>query len=170
VLSFTLAGLSKTVGLPQLKLGWMIAGGPGPQRDAALRALELIADSFLSVGTPVQVALPELLRTGAPARAAIQARTRQNLRALRDLARAHPASEVLHADGGWSAVIRVPSTRSEDRVVLDLLAHERILVHPGYFFDFPREAFLVVSLLPDSDAFADAVARLLRFLDETVPA
>ncbi|MBM3820251.1 MAG: pyridoxal phosphate-dependent aminotransferase [Acidimicrobiia bacterium] len=163
VLSFTLAGLSKTVGLPQLKLGWMIAGGPRAERDAALRALELIADSFLSVGTPVQVALPELLRTGAPARAAIQARTCHNLDVLRDLARGYPACDVLHTDGGWSAVIRVPSTRTEDQVVLDLLSHERILVHPGYFFDFPREAFLVVSLLPDRDVFSDAVARLLRF-------
>lgn len=168
VLSFTLAGLSKTVGLPQLKLGWMIAGGPRPAREAALRALEVIADSFLSVGTPVQIALPELLLNGAPTRAAIQARTHGNLRALRDVARAHPSCEVLHADGGWSAVIRVPSTRAEDLLVLDLLSRERILVHPGYFFDFPREAFLVVSLLPDRDVFSDAVARLLRFVDATV--
>jgi aspartate/methionine/tyrosine aminotransferase len=165
VLSFTLAGLSKTVGLPQVKLGWIIAGGPSSHRDEALAALELIADSFLSVGTPVQLALPELLRLGTPVRAAIQARTRQNLRALRDAARAHPSCDVLHVDGGWSAVVRVPSTRSEDRLVLDLLARERVLVHPGYFFDFPREAFLVVSLLPDRDVFSDAVARVLRFVD-----
>ena len=165
VLSFTLAGLSKTVGLPQLKLGWIVVGGPAPQRQAALTALELVADSFLSVATPVQVALPELLRAGAPVRAAIQARTQRNLDALREASRAHPACDVLHADGGWSAVLRVPSTRSEERLVLDLLEQERILVHPGYFFDFPREAFLVFSLLLAEDVFADAVARVLRSVD-----
>ncbi len=165
VLSFTLAGLSKTVGLPQLKLGWMVVGGPAPQRDAALNALEVVADSFLSVATPVQVALPELLRAGAPVRAAIQVRTRRNLDTLSEVSRSHPACDVLRADGGWSAVLRVPSIRKEERLVLDLLEQEHILVHPGYFFDFPREAFIVVSLLPPEDVFTDAVARVLRFVD-----
>ena len=164
VLSFTLAGLSKTAGLPQLKLGWCVAGGPPAERDAALAALELIADSYLSVSTPVQVAAPRLLHEGASIRAAIQARIRRNLTALRAIAARHPACEVLRMEGGWSAVIRVPSTRSEEQLVLDLLRTERILVHPGYFFDFPREAYVVISLLPPDDIFDDAGARLLQFL------
>ena len=163
VLCFTLAGLSKTIGLPQLKLGWCIAGGPAAERDAALAALEVIADSYLSVGTPVQVATPTLLGSGASIRASIQGRIRRNLAALRGIAAGFPASEVLRADGGWSAVLRVPSTRGEESLVLDLLRAERVLVHPGYFFDFPREAYLVVSLLPPEEPFADAVARVLRF-------
>jgi aspartate/methionine/tyrosine aminotransferase len=163
VLSFTLAGLSKSVGLPQVKLGWIVVGGPPPERDAALSALELIADSFLSVGTPVQLALPELLRQGAEIRTAIQRRTRDNLQALRDAARQFPACDVLRVDGGWSAVIRVPSMRGEERLVLDLLEREQVLVHPGYFFDFRSEAFIVISLLPDAATFRDAVARVLRF-------
>ena len=163
VLCFTLAGLSKTIGLPQLKLGWCIAGGPAAERDAALTALEVIADSYLSVGTPVQVATPTLLRSGASIRASIQGRIRRNLSTLRAIAAGFPASEVLRADGGWSAVLRVPSTRGEESLVLDLLRAERVLVHPGYFFDFPREAYLVVSLLPPEESFTDAVARLLRF-------
>lgn len=163
VLSFTLAGLSKSVGLPQLKLGWMVVGGATSERAAALAALELVADSFLSVATPVQVALPELLRRGGPIRTTIQDRTRRNLGTLRNAARAFPACEVLRTEGGWSAVLRVPSTRSEERLVLDLLERERILVHPGYFFDFPREAFIVVSLLTPEEVFADAMARVLRF-------
>jgi len=163
VLCFTLAGLSKTIGLPQLKLGWCIAGGPAAERDAALTALEVIADSYLSVGTPVQVATPTLLRSGALIRASIQGRIRRNLSTLRAIAAGFPASEVLRADGGWSAVLRVPSTRGEESLVLDLLRAERVLVHPGYFFDFPREAYLVVSLLPPEESFTDAVARLLRF-------
>src|SRR6185503_8252104 len=148
VLSFTLGGLSKTVGLPQLKLGWCIAGGPPAERDAALDALELIADSYLSVGTPVQVAAPQLLREGGAIRAAIHTRVRENLAALRAAAARYPACEVLKVEGGWSAVIRIPSTRPEEDLVLDLLRRERILVHPGYFFDFAREAYVVVSLLP----------------------
>ena len=164
VLCFTLAGLSKTIGLPQLKLGWCIAGGPATERDAALGALEVIADSYLSVGTPVQVAAPTLLSTGASIRASIQARIRRNLSTLRTIAAGFPASEVLRVDGGWSAVLRVPSTQGEESLVLDLLRAERVLVYPGYFFDFPREAYLVVSLLPPEESFADAVARLLRFV------
>ena len=163
VLCFTLAGLSKTIGLPQLKLGWCIAGGPAAERDAALAALEVIADSYLSVGSPVQVAAPILLGSGASIRASIQARIRRNLSTLRAIAAGFPASEVLRADGGWSAVLRVPSTRGEESLVLDLLRAERVLVHPGYFFDFPREAYLVVSLLPPEESFTDAIARLLRF-------
>ncbi len=163
VLSFTLAGLSKSAGLPQVKLGWIVAGGPPTERDAALSALELIADSFLSVSTPVQLAAPDLLRGGAEIRAAIQRRTRGNLDALRETARQFPACEVLRVEGGWSAVIRVPATRGEERLVLDVLENERVLVHPGYFFDFRSEAFIVVSLLTDAAVFRDAIARVLRF-------
>ena len=163
VLSFTLAGLSKSVGLPQVKLGWIVAGGPPAQRDAALSALELIADSFLSVSTPVQLALPELLRQGAEVRMAIQRRTRDNLQTLRQEGRQFSACDVLRVEGGWSAVIRVPVTRGEERLVLDLLEREHVLVHPGYFFDFRNEAFIVISLLPDTATFREAVVRTLRF-------
>jgi len=162
VLTFSLAGLSKSVGLPQLKLAWIVAGGPAAARDEALAALELVADSYLSVATPVQAAAAQLLSAGAAVRAAIQQRIQQNLDALRAAARGFPACEVLRTEGGWSAVVRVPATRPEERLVLDLLERERILVHPGYFFDFPREAYLVVSLLPPPALFADACARLLR--------
>ena len=166
VLAFTLGGLSKTVGLPQLKLGWCIAGGPPAERDAALRALELIADSYLSVATPVQVAAADLLREGAAIRTAIHGRIGKNLKTLRSVAAGYPACEALTVEGGWSAVIRVPSTRSEEDLVLDLLLRERILVHPGYFFDFARETYLVVSLLPEVEIFADASARLLQFVSD----
>ncbi|MBM3776968.1 MAG: pyridoxal phosphate-dependent aminotransferase [Acidimicrobiia bacterium] len=161
VLTFTLGGLSKSVGLPQLKLGWILAGGPAGDRARALAALELIADSYLSVSTPVQLAARHLLRHGALIRAQIQDRIRANLGALRTAAAAHPACDVLRVEGGWSAVVRVPAARSEEQLVLDLLRHERVLVHPGYFFDFPREAYVVVSLLPPTPVFAAAAAHLL---------
>lgn len=163
VLSFSLGGLSKSVGLPQLKLGWIVAGGARLARSAALGALELIADSYLSVATPVQVAAPELLSRGAVLREQIHERVRDNLQRLKHHVAERPSCELLTVEGGWYAVVRVPATRTEEDLILGLLEHERILVHPGYFFDFPREAFIVVSLLPPRAVFEDAVARFLQF-------
>ena len=162
VLSFTLGGASKALGLPQVKLGWTIVGGPPAERDAALAALELIADSFLPVATPVQIAAPDLLHRGAALRDAIHARLRGNLAAARRIAAGYRACDVLRVEGGWSAVVRVPATRGEEALVLDLLEREHVLVHPGFFFDFPHEAFIVVSLLPAEELFADAFERVLR--------
>jgi alanine-synthesizing transaminase len=164
VLTFSLGGLSKTGGLPQLKLAWLIAGGPSVECASALSGLELIADSFLSVGTPVQVSAQSLFDHGAAIRTQIQERVRGNLATLRDITRSFPACDVLKVEGGWSAVVRVPATRSEDQLILGLLDTEGIVVHPGYFFDFVREAFLVVSLLPHNEMLRDAASRLLRYV------
>jgi hypothetical protein len=164
VLTFSLGGLSKTVGLPQLKLAWLVAGGPAEACAAALAGLELIADSFLSVSTPVQVATPTLLECGAAVRSQIHQRARDNLAILRELTQAFPACEVLKVEGGWSAVIRVPATRTEDQLILGLLDAEGIVVHPGYFFDFAREAFLVMSLLPPTETLREGALRVLRYV------
>ena len=164
VLAFSLGGLSKTVGLPQLKLAWLVAGGPSEACASALAGLELIADSFLSVGTPVQIATPTLLECGADVRAQIHQRVRDNLRILRELARPFPACQILKVEGGWSAVIRVPATRTEDQLILGLLDAEGIVVHPGYFFDFAREAFVVMSLLPPTETLREGALRLLRYV------
>jgi hypothetical protein len=163
VAAFTLGGLSKSAGLPQLKLGWIVAGGRSTERAAALAGLELIADSFLSVSTPVQVAAGNLLEHGALIRSQIHERVRENLAALRDVARSFDACEVLKVEGGWSAVVRVPATRTEEQLILDMLDREGVLAYPGYFFDFQREAFIVVSLLPPSEIFRGGVAKLLQF-------
>lgn len=162
VLCFSLGGASKALGLPQVKLGWIVVGGPHAERDAARGGLEMIADTFLSVSTPVQIAAPALLRDGAQVRHAIQARVASNLNHVRALVAAHPACELLHTEGGWSATIRIPATQPEEQFVLQLLERERVLVHPGYFFDFPREAYVVVSLLPEKATFAEGCARMLR--------
>jgi alanine-synthesizing transaminase len=163
VLSFTLGGASKSLGLPQVKLAWTIVSGPAGLRAEALSALELIADTFLSVNTPVQVAAPELFRRSPDMRQAIQQRIAANLGRARTLVEAHRSCQLLPTEGGWSAVVRVPATRSEEALVLDVLQREQILVHPGFFFDFPHEAFVVVSLLPPEAVFGDAFERLLRF-------
>jgi aspartate/methionine/tyrosine aminotransferase len=163
VLAFTLGGASKSLGLPQVKLAWMIIDGPAAARDEALSALELIADTFLSVNTPVQVAAPDLFRRSPDIRRAIHERVSRNLTTARAAAVAYPACEVLRAEGGWSAVVRVPATRSEEALALGLVQHEHVIVHPGFFFDFPHEAFVVVSLLPVEDVFTEAFERVLRF-------
>ena len=161
VLSFSLGGLSKSAGLPQLKLGWLGFGGPSAKVDEALAAYELIADTYLSVSTPVQAAAAELLAGGAAIRAQILARVRRNLESLRGLALHHPSLDVLRVEGGWSAVIQVPQLRAEESLVLDLLEKDNVLVHPGYFFDFSREAFIVLSLLVDPDTFDRSIARVM---------
>lgn len=161
VLTFSLGGLSKSAGLPQLKLGWIGFGGPSTKVDEALAAYEVIADTYLSVSTPVQAAAPDLIEHGTAIRAQILTRVRRNLEALRTLAATHPAVNVLRIEGGWSAVIQVPQIHSEDALVLELLDKDDVLVHPGYFFDFDREAFVIVSLLPEPATFDRAVARLL---------
>jgi len=165
-LTFALGGLSKSAGLPQVKLGWLAAGGPEALVAGALARLEIVADTYLSVSTPVQHAAAMLIGAGRGRRALVQARVEENLVALRRLAAAHRACRVLPVEGGWAAVVQVPATRTEEELVLALLEEDRVLVHPGYFFDFPREAFLVVSLLPPPPAFAEGVARVLARADE----
>jgi aspartate/methionine/tyrosine aminotransferase len=161
-LSFRLGGLSKSVGLPQIKLGWIAVNGPQRLVDEALNRLELIADTYLSVSTPVQVAAESLLEAGAGVRARILDRIRANHAALIDHARKYPSVEVLSADAGWSAVMRVPSRMPEEELVIDLIERDDVSVHPGFFFDFPHEAFLVVSLLVEPVPFAEGVRRVLE--------
>src|SRR5688500_1886836 len=161
VLAFSLGGLSKSAGLPQLKLGWIGFGGPSGRVDDMLGRFEIIADTYLSVSTPVQAAAAELIARGAAIRAQIAARITRNLESLRTQAAAFPSVTVLPVEGGWSAVMQVPSVGSEESLVLDLLEEHDVLVHPGYFFDFAREAFIVVSLLVEPSLFDRGVARVV---------
>jgi alanine-synthesizing transaminase len=158
----SLGGLSKSVGLPQAKLGWIAFQGPRNVLDTVIARYEVVADTYLSVSTPVQVALPRLLADGASVRARIQDRVRANLQTLRMQAVDYPSVTVLTCEGGWSAVMQLPAFQSEDALVLQLLNDDGVLVHPGYFFDFPRETFLVVSLLVEPGAFARGASRVLQ--------
>jgi alanine-synthesizing transaminase len=162
LLTFSLGGLSKSVGLPQVKLGWIAVGGPDALAGAALARLELVCDTYLAVSTPVQVAAADLLERGAAVRAQIAARVATNYRELMTLSSRVPACGVLRSGGGWYGVIHVPSFEPEEDLVVRLLTSDGVLAHPGYFFDFPRESFLVVSLLPPEAAFSDGIARVLR--------
>jgi aspartate/methionine/tyrosine aminotransferase len=158
-LTFCLSGLSKIAGLPQMKLGWMAVSGAGA--DKAMARLELIADTYLSVGTPVQLATPRLLEVGALLRSQIRERTAGNLAWLRGAISGYPC-ELLHLEGGWYATLQVPASRSEEEWALALLGDHNVLVQPGYFYDFAREAFLIASLLTPPAEFHEGIHRLLE--------
>jgi aspartate/methionine/tyrosine aminotransferase len=161
-LAFSLGGLSKSAGLPQLKLAWIAVSGPSARVSEALARLEVIADAYLSVSTPVQEAAAVLLEKAPVVRRQIQERIESNLACLRSTAASFPSCEVLEPEGGWSAVIRVPAVLAEEELAVRLLNEAGVLVHPGYFFDFPHEAFVVVSLLPMRDVFVEGISRLLE--------
>jgi alanine-synthesizing transaminase len=162
-LAFALGGLSKSCALPQVKLGWIAVSGPEALRSEARSRLELVADTFLSVSTPVQVAAPTLLRRLPELQAPIRARLAHNHAELAARVADSPAT-LLDTEAGWSAVLRVPATLSEEERVLRLLEEHDVLVHPGYFFDFPSEAYLVLSLLPEPGAFAEGLERIVQSL------
>jgi alanine-synthesizing transaminase len=177
-LSFSLGGLSKSAGLPSWKLGWIRVGGPAGLRCRALAALELVADSYLSVGTPVQRALPGVLELAPRIRGTILERLRGNLEALRETLAGRTEIELLRPAGGWSAVLRVCLPQSDEELALEILDRAGVLVHPGYFFDFATDDFLVLSLLPEPGRFREGVRRavavmvaaLLRGRDLRAPA
>lgn len=159
--AFILNGLSKGSGMPQMKLAWIIANN---QSRMALEALELISDTYLSVNTPVQLALGDLLRVGDQIRSLIRERLATNIAAVNHLLRGSPI-HALDAEGGWSVILQLPQTRSEDDWCLTLLKEHRIITQPGYFFDMPREPYLVLSLLSPTSELIDGVSGILQTVD-----
>jgi alanine-synthesizing transaminase len=160
-LTFVLSGFSKILALPQMKLGWIVTNGPVALRAEAEERLELIADTFLSVGAPVQHAAAQWLTLRADLQQQISTRTAANLEWLVALVEGSPC-RLLTVEGGWYATLEVPRHVSEEELILRLLAEDDVLVHPGYFFDFPREAFLVLSLLTPPAVFRTAAQRLFE--------
>ncbi len=164
-LVFCLDGLSKSAGMPQVKLSWIRASGPATLCEEALQRLDLISDTFLSVGTPVQAALPRLLEIGAGVRAALQDRLASNLQWLRHQMRSVPSCSLLEPEAGWNAVLRLPAVRSDEAWALELL-RKGVYVQPGYFYDFTEEAILVVSLLPPEELFRKGLSQVLAHAGE----
>ncbi len=158
VLSFSLNGLSKAVGMPQMKLAWIVVNGPEEETDSALEKLDLLLDNYLSVGTPVQQSAGALLRLGSKIHTQIDSRMRYNLAALH--AFADSAIKVLPCEGGWSAILRVPAVQSEEAWISSLLLEHGVVIQPGYFFDMAREAYLVASLLTPPEVFFTGLERL----------
>ncbi|MEO8373534.1 MAG: pyridoxal phosphate-dependent aminotransferase, partial [Candidatus Solibacter sp.] len=145
-LAFSMSGLSKVAGLPQMKLGWTVVSGPGELRTQSWDKLEWIADTYLSVGTPVQCAAARLLDAGDDVQRQIRARCVENLAFAREVV-AGSTANILAVEGGWYITLQVPRTRSEEEWTLALLENANVLVQPGYFYEFANEAYLVVSLL-----------------------
>jgi aspartate/methionine/tyrosine aminotransferase len=160
-LVFALGGLSKLAGLPQMKLAWMLVGGEPAAVDPALGRLEVIADAFLSVGTPVQHAAAAMMASRGTAERAIRARTRDNLEWLTEAIRGSAAS-VLDVEGGWYATVRLPRTHSEEAWTLAFLQQDGVYVHPAQFFDFDDEAYVVVSLLTPERSLREGMSRILE--------
>jgi aspartate/methionine/tyrosine aminotransferase len=165
VLVVALDGLSKLAALPQWKLAWMSFAGPGLLVDEALARLELVLDTFLSPSTPIQLALPELLRTRHVAADAIRERLRQNHAALLGACQ-NSAVSVLPVEGGWYAVLRLPATRTDEEFALSFL-ERGVLVQPGYFFDFGDDPHVVLSLLTPESSLAEGVGRLVQAVGES---
>jgi len=167
-LTFSLGGLSKEAGLPQVKVGWIRVGGPASLAEEALRRLEVVADTYLSVGTPAQWALPGLLAAGSAIGGEIRQRVRSNYAWLERLAMSASGAswQLLAAEGGWSAILRVPGILSEEEWCIRLVDADGILLHPGYFFDFEREAYLVTSLLPPEADFRAGLTRVIERINQ----
>ena len=162
VLTYVLSGLSKVAGLPQMKAAWIAAFGPESLLDTATARLEMIADTFLSMNAPVQHAMPYLLANRVGVQQQIVQRVRTNLAELdRRLADA-PMVSRLQVDGGWYAVLRVPALMGGDELAIRVMERERVVVHPGHFYGFDGDGWIVLSLLPPLDEFAEGVNRLLR--------
>jgi aspartate/methionine/tyrosine aminotransferase len=163
-LVFALGGLSKLAGLPQMKLAWIAIGGQAARVTEALARLEVIADAFLSVGTPVQHALPALLASRNTAERSIHDRMLSNVAAIASAAGGSAVS-LLDVEGGWYAILRLPATRTEEAWTLAFLEQDGVYVHPGHFFDFEDEAYVVVSLLTPEETLREGVRRIVDRVD-----
>src|SRR5256885_1787135 len=161
--TFTLSGLSKISGLPQMKAAWLIAGGPQEWKREALARLEVIADTYLSVNAPVQLAIPRFLEQRHAFQEQVVSRVRRNLAELDRQLAAQRACSRLIIEGGWSAVLRLPATRSDEDLAIEFLNAQGVSVHPGHFYEFPGNGYLVVSLLTPEHTFAEGINRLLSF-------
>ena len=162
-LTFVLSGLSKISCLPQMKVGWVVVNGPAGLRSQAEDRLEVIADTYLSMNAPLQLALPVLLEERRHIQPQLFDRIEQNLRSLDDEIKKQELVSRLEMQGGWYAVLRVPATGPDEELAIELIRQHEVVVHPGHFYDFPREGYLVVSLITPEDQFREGIRRILRF-------
>jgi len=159
-ITFVLDGLSKRCGLPHLKLAWTTVYGPRAFRGHVVERFAWIADNYLSVATPVQHALDDVLRQGEAIQAQIQQRVLSNRHTLIKAFETLAEVDVLNADGGWYAVLRLPNIQDDETWALRLAHKHGVIVQPGFFYDFPIDAHIVLSLLPPPDMFTEGIARL----------
>jgi alanine-synthesizing transaminase len=164
-LTFTLSGVSKISGLPQMKFAWVVCSGPEEIAAAAMERLEVIADTYLSMNAPIQLAAPVLLAERKHIQPEILERVRANLAELDGQLAKQKTCRRLEVEGGWYAVLRVPVTQSDEELAIDILRKASVLVHPGHFFDFASDGYLIVSLLTPTAGFREGIARTLRLVN-----
>jgi len=168
-LTFTLSGISKVSALPQMKLGWIAVSGPDAQVKPALDRLEIIADTYLSVSAPVQCAASAFLEQRRSIQSQLAARVHKNLTALDRRLAAQKLCSRLQVEGGWYAVLRVPATRSDEELAISLLRQKNVIAHPGHFYDFSQDGYLVLSLITPEKDFKAGIERILGFFEEAGP-
>ena len=164
VLTFTLSGLSKISALPQMKVAWVVTSGPQPEAGAALERLEVISDTYLSMNAPIQWALSALLEQRKNIQQQLTERVTKNLAELDRQLAAQKVCQRLSVEGGWYAVLRVPVTRTDEELAIELVREKSVLVHPGHFYDFPSDGYLILSLIAPAAAFAQGVDSILGYL------
>jgi alanine-synthesizing transaminase len=164
-LTFTLSGLSKIAALPQMKAAWIAVSGPETQVQMALQRLEVIGDTYLSLNAPTQLAFPTLLAQRSAIRPQIRSRLLENRAELRSQLLRQGGLSLLDAQGGWYAVLRMPAVHSDETIAVTLLENQHTLVHPGHFYDFAGENFLILSLITPSQDFREGVSRLLTAIE-----
>jgi alanine-synthesizing transaminase len=160
-LTFAMSGLSKIAGLPQMKMAWLITSGPQRSKKQALERLEVIADTYLSPNAPVQLATPVFLQQRHGFQKQVMARVRKNLAELDRQLAAPKTCSRLEVEGGWYAVVRVPAAESDEELAIELLTKQDVYVHPGHFFDFAVDGYLVVSLITREEEFAEGIGGVL---------
>jgi aspartate/methionine/tyrosine aminotransferase len=165
-LTFVLSGLSKISGLPQMKAAWVAVFGPQTEREQALARLDVIDDTFLSMNAPIQCALPQWLVHRRTLQHQIQSRTRKNLSVADQLLATQKLVTRLEVEAGWYIVLRIPAIRRDEEVAVDLIHSAGVSVHPGYFFGFPQDGWLVLSLLAPEEEFLSGVAAILNMVRE----
>ena len=165
-LTLTLSGLSKVSALPQMKLAWIAVSGSEPVVDAAVQRLEVVADTYLSLNAPVQLAARTLLEQRKKVQPQLLERVRANVAELDRQLAGQKSSVRLEVEGGWYAVLHVPATRSDEDQAIELLRRTGTMVHPGHFYDFPRDGYLVISLIAPEEDFREGISRLLKFLGD----
>ena len=163
-LTFALGGISKLCGLPQMKLAWLVTSGPPALAEAALARLEIIADTYLSLNTPVQLAAPALIAQHSAMRRQLLERIQGNLRELDRQLAEQSLCRRLEIEGGWYTVLRVPAIRSDEDLALELLSSQNVYVHPGLFYEFPTDGFLVVSLITPEAIFSKGITAVFNLL------
>ena len=165
VLTFTLSGLSKIAALPQMKVAWVVTSGPRELASEAMARLEVIADTYLSMNAPVQWAVPVLLEQRKDIQRQLKERVHANLAELDRQLAGQKSCERLSVEGGWYAVLRVPVTRSDEELAIELVREKAMVVHPGHFYDFPGDGYLVLSLITSEEEFKEGMGRVLAFLN-----